>query len=1046
MFDANKIEEEIQSYWEKHEIIRKVREKNRNGKPFYFLDGPPYVSGDLHPGQLWVKASKDAYIRYKRYRGFDLYDRAGYDVHGLPIEHKVELQLGVKSKQEIESSIGLEKFVESCKSFVRSYIGRMDSDYRRFGVSLDFSNPYLPLENSYMETAWGILKNVSDKGYLYKAIKPTLYCPKCETTLAQGTMEVVYGDETDPSIFVAFKVDPKSKSRIKLSGEEHLVIWTTTPWTLPANMAVAANPKALYVKARLGGMLLILAKERLDMLVSALNESAVVEEEFYGSELEGLHYINPLESIVPMQKKFSKYHKVIMSEALVNVNEGTGFVHLAPGHGAEDYLEGKKNKIPIFSPVDKKAMYTDEAGAYKGLRIPDEANKKVLEDLEKLGALLSNGEVSHSYPHCWRCGSKLVYISTEQWFINIQRIKEKIIRASSRVSWHPSEAMKWQEDVLRSSPDWVISRQRYWGIPLPIWRCGGCGNTTVIGSFSELKSKALDPGLVDSMKDFHRPYIDAVKLRCERCGSEMHRIPDIFDVWFDSSIAFRASLSDEMFEKLFPVDFILEGLDQLRGWFSAQLKIGTLIYGKSPFKNVIVDGMFLAEDGREMHKSLGNYISVEELLKMTSADAFRLWTISHLHWLDLTFSKAGLENAKRTIEIIYNISNLLEEYSKAFSYTNIKTTAPPMGRLDNEDVWIISRLNSVAKEVTESFDTYRMFNAANILTNFVVEDLSRFYLKIAKEKMKRGKAAARRELRIIDYVFSNLLILFSPIIPFATEYAYLKRYAAKESIFLNDWPRYKERLISKETEEAFDVVKASITALLSSREKAGIKLRQPLKSATIEVKESYASSVLMKNAELIESYANVMSLAVKEVHGLVKEVKPVFARIGPDFKADSGVVAEALKSVDADELQKAVAKDGYYILHTENGEFTIRQDHFTIVTKAEKADAVEFKYGLAYVDTEIPAELKEQAFVREFERHVQLLRKKSMLSKPDKIILYYYAAKEAAEIINRNAAAIKSDLNAKQVRNTLPKGIAVSEFEIEGIKFRVAIEKISGEE
>ncbi|MEM3280242.1 MAG: class I tRNA ligase family protein, partial [Candidatus Micrarchaeaceae archaeon] len=264
MFDANKIEEEIQSYWEKHEIIRKVREKNRNGKPFYFLDGPPYVSGDLHPGQLWVKASKDAYIRYKRYRGFDLYDRAGYDVHGLPIEHKVELQLGVKSKQEIESSIGLEKFVESCKSFVRSYIGRMDSDYRRFGVSLDFSNPYLPLENSYMETAWGILKNVSDKGYLYKAIKPTLYCPKCETTLAQGTMEVVYGDETDPSIFVAFKVDPKSKSRIKLSGEEHLVIWTTTPWTLPANMAVAANPKALYVKARLGGMLLILAKERLD--------------------------------------------------------------------------------------------------------------------------------------------------------------------------------------------------------------------------------------------------------------------------------------------------------------------------------------------------------------------------------------------------------------------------------------------------------------------------------------------------------------------------------------------------------------------------------------------------------------------------------------------------------------------------------------------------------------------------------------------------------------------------------------------------------------
>ncbi|MEM0148963.1 MAG: isoleucine--tRNA ligase [Candidatus Micrarchaeaceae archaeon] len=1041
MFDANRIEEEILSYWEKHDITKKVREKNKNGKPFYFLDGPPYVSGDLHPGQLWVKASKDAYIRYKRYRGFDLHDRAGYDVHGLPIEHKVELQLGVKSKQEIENKIGVEKFVESCSSFVKSYIGRMDSDFRRFGISLDLSNPYLPLEKGYIETAWNMLKTVHDKGYLYKAIKPTLYCPKCETTLAQGTMEVVYGDETDPSIFVAFKVDPKSKSRIKLSGDEYLAIWTTTPWTLPANMAVAANPKALYVKARFGNLLLILAKERLDVLVSALGESAIVEEEFYGSELEGLHYINPLEQMVPIQRKFSKYHKVILSESLVNVNEGTGLVHMAPGHGAEDYIEGKKNNVPVFSPIDKKATYTDEAGAYKGLRIPDEANKKIIEDLKRLNALLSEGEVSHSYPHCWRCGSKLVYISTEQWFINIQKAKRRIIKANSKVSWHPSEAMKWQEDVLKSSPDWVISRQRYWGIPLPIWACTTCGNTEVIGSFEELKSKAIDASAVASMKDFHRPYIDNIKLKCGKCGSEMRRIPDIFDVWFDSAIAFRASLSDEMFRKLFPVDFVLEGVDQLRGWFSAQLKIGTLVYGRSPFKNVIIDGMLLDESGREMHKSLGNYISVSELLKMASADSFRLWAISHVHWLDLSFKKEELENAKRAIDVIYNISNLLDEYSKAYSYTETKTTPPPIGKLDNEDIWLISRLNSTAKEVTESFEAYRMFNAANRLTNFVVEDLSRFYLKIAKDKMRSSKAAARLKLRVIDYVLSNALILFSPIIPFVTEYVYSKRYAAgKESIFLNDWPRYRARLINKDVEKEFEIVRSAITALLSSREKAGIKLKQPLKSATIEVKDSYASNVLMENAELIEGYAKIASLIVKEVQSLVKEVKPVFAKIGPDFKSASNAIAEALRSADADELQSAVAKDGYYVLHTEEGEFTIRQDHFTIVTKTMNADAIEFKYGVAYVDTEIPPDLKEQAFLREFERHIQLLRKKESLSKPDKIILYYHAAAEAADIISRNEAAIKSDVNASKLINALPEG-NVSEFEINGIKFRVSIKK-----
>jgi isoleucyl-tRNA synthetase len=582
-------EERILRYWKEEDINNKVRKKNAHGKKFYFLDGPPFVTGDLHLGQVWTKGLKDTFVRYKRYRGFNVVDRAGYDVHGLPIENKVEKELKISSKKEIEQNIGIGNFVSACKKFVESHLGRWESDYERFGVSLDFSDPYLPYKNEYIETAWQLFKTISDKGFLYKDKRTLIYCPHCETSLSQGSMEVEYSDEEDPSVFFTFEIDTKrSKPKIGLGDRTYLLVWTTTPWTIPSNVAVAANPKAVYVRAMLDGMSVIVAKDRLDKVAAALNKSVIVDKEFYGSELDNIYYTSPLEGKVSKQKELRRYHKVVFSESLVSMEEGTGLVHIAPGNGIEDYVLGKKNKLPVFCPVKPDATYSAEAGQYEGLSVPTEANETIMRDLQSAGVLLGRSAVKHSYPHCWRCHSKLIFIATDQWFFDVQRIKKRMINASMKVNWVPAEAKGWEVAVIESAPDWCISRQRYWGIPMPIWECGKCGDFRVIGSVEELKKES--GGTAERFEDLHRPHIDKIVLKCRKCGAEMHRVKDVLDGWFDSGITFRASLSAEQFPKLFPTDLILEYIEQTRAWFQYLLRCGIMAYGKAPYKNVVVHG------------------------------------------------------------------------------------------------------------------------------------------------------------------------------------------------------------------------------------------------------------------------------------------------------------------------------------------------------------------------------------------------------------------------------------------------------------------------
>lgn len=1047
MFNLNANEEYVLKYWSDNKILEKARQKNKGKKPFYFLDGPPYASGDLHPGQIWVKSVKDILVRYRRMKGLDVHDRAGFDVHGLPIENKIEKLLELKSKKEIEEKVGVENFVNECRKYVDSLIPKMTADFRRFGSSLDFDSAYLAYRNEFIESAWSMLKSIHKKGLLYTEPKPMLFCPHCETVLAQGGAEVVYSDEKDPSIFVAFKIDPRaSKAGISADRETYLVIWTTTPWTLPSNIAVAVNPKERYVIVSAKSMHLIIAKQRLDAVMSALGENAVVESEFYGSELEGIRYVSPLEEKIPKQAEFRKFHKVVMAESLVSLEEGSGLVHIAPGHGAEDYVIGKKNNLPIFSPVNMQAVYTEEAGSYSGLKVPGEANAAVLADLKVNGSLLDEGHITHSYPHCWRCNSKLILINTKQWFLNVQKLKKKLISENKKVLWHPGEAQAWFEDVLQGSPDWSIARQRYWGIPVPIWECGKCGSTHVVGSLEELSSLSLDSAKVASMQDLHRPYIDSVVLKCSTCGSEMKRIKDVFDVWFDSGIAFRSSLSDDEFKNMFPADFILEGKDQLRGWFSTLLKTSVMVYGKAPYKNVVIDGMLLAEDGREMHKSWGNYIALSELLKITSADAYRLWCSNHTQWLDLQFKKAEIKEAEKKINTLYNIFNLFQDYSSAAGYVPKRVKKPVIKEDSNlEDKWILSRLASVAAEVDSALQGYTVQRANKSLGDFLLNDLSRFYLKIAKRRIAYGtKADSRRTLDIINYIMYNVITLMTPFAPLTTEYLYLNNYAgydrAPESISLCGWPKIPGKLMNNEIEQQFKVADSALSAILNSREKSGVKLRWPILTATIEVISPQAENDLQRMSGIMEEYANVKKIIVKRVESFSTDIRPNFSAIGPEFKEKSNAVSEALKSANAAELSDAISRSGYYELHTTAGTVRITPQHFTTIEKLTKENSVKFDYGIAYIEPKLDAGLMEEAIIREFERRVQVLRKNHGLKKADKILLHYTASPELSRIISSNSAKIRADVGAKSIDNSAGEG--ATEFDIEGETAVISLERV----
>jgi isoleucyl-tRNA synthetase len=1049
MLDIKSREEEVLKYWTEHSIDDSVRKKNSGGKKFYFLDGPPYVTGELAAHHIWVETIKDLVLRYKRYRGLKVHDRAGFDVHGLPTEVKVEKMLGVTSKRDIEERIGIDRFVAECKAYAGGQAkGAIDS-YIRFGSSLDFKNVYLPYENYYISNGWFIFKELYKKKLLYKGLAPLAYCPRCETVLSAQGPEVEYEDTTDSSLYIRFKVDlHRSKdAKIKLDANTYLVVWTTTPWTLPSNMAIAVNPKELYVIASTGHEHYIVAKERLEAFASATDLSLVISSEFYGSELERIYYISPLEKEVPIQKTFARYHRVILSEGFVSITEGTGLLHVAPGHGPEDFKLGKQNGMPAFSPIDAHAEYTEEAGVFGGLKVPAEANTGVLEKLKENHAILFEGTLRHSYPHCWRCHSKLIYRATEQWFVNVQKIKKKMLKENTKIIWHPAAATDWFADAVANSPDWCVSRQRYWGAPLPVWACDKCDAVEVMGSSKELMERA---GLESELFDLHRPYVDRVTFGCKNCDGGMKRVPDIFDVWYDAGISHTASLRAGEFEKLFPADWITESRDQIRGWFSVLLRTSVAVYGKTSFKRVNIGGMIKDELGQQMHRHLGNTVSVTELLGIVSADGFRLWCASHPRWLELKLKSNELTEADSNIMTIYNVANLVKEFALLSNNDIKKLRKPSPAKLQTEERWILSRLNTLIEETTSNMENYYVDVAVKDIRDFILEDLSRFYLKFAKQRAEtENKAGLKRISNITAYVLHRALVLASIVVPFAAESMYRELFGVKdESIFMGGWPRPDKKFINKALEEDFAVLKESANAILYLREQRNAKLRWPIKEATIETSSDSVIASLERVSNQLAMYTNSKSIKILKGSASAKEVKPLFQALGPAFKENAQAVADELKKQNANAVEKEIDASGYFRLHTSKGTFDIKPGQFNIVenVKSEKGASARYKNTDLYfdIDTELTGEIREELVTREFIRRVQVMRKELSLTRMDSIALYIKVDEATKKLVQKGNDQIKRVAKAKSIgiNGKVPDDVQMKGFDILGAKAEIGISKM----
>jgi len=1048
MLDIKSREDEVLKYWTDNGIDDKVRKKNSGGKKFYFLDGPPYVTGELAAHHIWVETIKDIVLRYRRYKGLNVHDRAGFDVHGLPIEVKVEKMLGITSKRDIEKRIGVDQFVTSCREYASGQAKGAIASYIRFGSSLDFKNVYMPYENYYISSGWFIFKELYNKKLIYKGLAPLAYCPRCETVLSAQGPEVEYEDTSDSSIYIRFKVDnQKSRgARIKLGTNTYLVVWTTTPWTLPSNMAIAVNPKELYVIAGTGHEHYIIAKERLDALASAANLNLVIGSEFYGSELEGIYFISPLEREVPMQKTFAKHHRVILSESFVNVNEGTGLLHVAPGHGPEDFKLGRENKMPAFSPIDTHADYTEEAGVFRGLKVPGEANRAVLEKLKENHAILFESTLKHSYPHCWRCHSKLIYRATEQWFVNVQKIKKKMLTENSKIVWHPAAATDWFADAVANSPDWCLSRQRYWGAPIPIWTCEKCESIGVIGSSKELKERA---GLESELPDLHRPYVDKIAFKCKGCEGSMQRIPDIFDVWYDAGISHTASLREGEFKRLFPADWITESRDQIRGWFSVLLRTSVAVYGKTPFKRVNIGGMIKDELGQQMHRHLGNTVSVAELLEIVTADGFRLWCASHPRWLELKLKRGELTEADSNIMTLYNVANLVKEFALLSSNDIRRLRKPSLAKLHTEERWILSRLNTLIDETTSNLENYYVDVAVKNIRDFILDDFSRFYLKFAKQRAETaGKPELRRISSITAYVLNRVLVLASVVVPFAAESIHRELFSEKdESIFMGAWPKHDKKFIDKSLEDDFGVLKESANAILYLRENRNAKLRWPIKEAIIETSSDSIIASLERVSNQLAMYTNSKSIRILKGNASLREVRPVFQALGPAFKENAQTVADELKTQDADAVEKSINASGYYRLHTSRGTFDIKAGQFNITEKksAEKGESIRYNNTDIYfdIDTKLTEGIKEELVAREFIRRVQVMRKELSLTRMDSIALYISADEPTKLLVQKGKGQIKRIVKAKSIsiNGKIPEGVQMKSFDILGANVEIGIGK-----
>lgn len=1015
-YNPDKVETEVSNYWEENDIKQKVRESTEGNKPFFMIDGPPYLNGAPHVGHMQGKVLKDVMLRFKQMRGYDVWDQAGFDTHGLPNELATEEELGIEDKNEIGTKISAAEFIEECRKRATSAKNLWKTVMDDLAVWQDFEDPYMTFENDYIESAWWLLKKTHEQGLLYKAGKPIHWCPRCQTSLSGYEVTDEYQEITDHSIFVKFPLEER---------DESVVIWTTTPWTVPSNMAVFVHPEFDYARVKVNGETLIVARQLVESVMGRVGyeeEDYEIEDTFPGTELEGLKYRTPFIDDIPKQQELDQeegVHVIHTSEDLVTLEDGTGVVHAATGHGPEDYEETRRFDLPVYSPLDEEGYYTEEAGDLEGGNVL-EVDPEIIRRLEDKGLLFHGENYRHEYPHCWRCKTKLIYRAAEQYFIRNEEVKQRMLEENEDVQWIPENAQRRFHNFASDSPDWCISRQNYWGIPIPIWENDETGEMIVIGSFEELEEKA---GELPDDFDPHKHVVDDITWEGEN-GGTFRRISDIFDVWYDSGCAPFASLhypfEDEPLESMWPMDFITEASDQIRGWFYSLMFCGILGFDEAPYEKILFQGYVLDAEGEKMSKSLGNVIDPAEQLEKYGADLPRFYQLRLAPpWEQKNYDPEEIENEIYRLFSVY--WNTKEFYQ---TYVDEKPERPDSGEFNVEDKWLLSRINSITELAPEEIENGRTHIITRKLEHFILEELSRWYIKKVRGRVKEGDQTV---LWTLGQALEKVNLLLAPFTPYITESVYQDIDGGKDSVHMEEYPEPDQDMIDEDLELAMQTARSIVEEANRIRDENEYNLRWPARKLVISTSQEHEES-LERFEDLIKEMTNTKEIQFSEVASKLV-AKPDYSKLGPKFGEDADDVARMIEELEHDQVEQIQDTGEIEI----NGHDVTEEDVTITSQTKEDVGSKTFDGGELYLDLTLTEELEDEAFANEVIRAIQQARKDAGLDVEDQVNL---SLEGDTEPVRKHEDALKSRINLTELNYDSAGLEHQGEVEFEGRKIR----------
>ena len=1034
--DFAKREMDVMEFWEANGIFEKSVRMRSGGPVFTFYDGPPTANGKPHIGHVITRAYKDAVPRYKTMKGYKVLRKAGWDTHGLPVELEVEKELGLSGKQDIEK-YGVEPFIQKCKESVWKYEREWREVCRRVGHWQDMDNPYITFHNEYIESVWWAIKQIWDKGLIYKGHKIVPYCPRCGTALSSHEVAQGYKNVKEDSAYVLFKA---------ADADEYFVAWTTTPWTLPSNVALAVNPKENYVRAKdAEGRVLIVAEA---LAAAVLGEGHEVLSAMTGQDLERRKY-EPLFDF--MDKSLDAYYVVCAD--YVTLTDGTGIVHTAPAFGEEDYRSGLKYGLPFVNMVDERGCFVDAAGPWASMFVKD-ADPKIIVALQEQGALFSKNNYEHSYPFCWRCDTHLLYYARQAWFIKMTEVRDKLLANNDKINWHPDNIRTGRMgDWLKNVVDWGFSRERYWGTPLPVWECE-CGHMDCVGSIAELNERVVseDKAKVDGL-ELHKPYIDEVRLSCQKCGQAMSRSPEVLDCWFDSGSMPFAQWhypfeNADIFDENYPADFISEAVDQCRGWFYTLMAISTLLFDEPSFKNCVVLGHIQDKNGQKMSKSKGNMVDVWDSFNKQGADAVRWYFYTFgAPWLSNRFNEDMLnEGQRKMLGTLWNAYAFFVLYANIDGFDPAAYKLPPASELSPMDRWALSRLNSLVRHVDENMEAYRLTEGAREIAEFT-DDLSNWYIRRSRDRFwAPGMESDKVNAYLTLYrILCTLTELCAPYVPFVSENIYqnLVRSVDKnaaESVHLRDFPVCDDAYVDEELEAHMDLVLNIVERGRAARNTAGLKNRQPL--AQMYVKAPAALPVDYHEIILGELNVKAISFTDDAAGFATYTYKPQLKTLGKKYGKLLPKIGAALANEKSADFLARLKNDG--ITLDIDGESVRLSEEDVLVSEAAGGDfATDSSHGVTVaLDARLTPELIEEGFVREIVSKLQNMRRDADFNVTDKIRVRYQTTAALAGVIERNADAIQSQTLAAELLNE--KASDSRAWDINGEAAEFGVEVIDG--